>query len=233
MKPGQVFHPGRDDDRKDRREASVNKPLPAADDQSSTTATDPNNRNGAERDVSAQAEPPTLVDPPPAVKKEPMPEPDAVVDLPPLVSWEASEYVQHHHSPLWYVILTAITGGLVAVLVLVLKEWLSAVVVVLMIVALLVYAHRSPRVLKYVLNEAGIAIGSKFFPYTDFRSFAVVPTKAFLTIDLDPLKRFMPRLSIFLDKDEAEMISTTLERHLPREDRRPDLMDRLSHALKL
>lgn len=153
-------------------------------------------------------------------------------NLPALLSWEASEYVAHQHGALWYLSVLGITVGLVAFLVLVLGEWLSAAVVVLMVIALVIYAHRAPRTLKYSLNQAGILVGAKFYPYGVFRSFALVQGQAFLTIELDPLKRFMPRLSMFIDQDDLDGVVETLEEHLPRAERKADVVDRLSHKLK-
>lgn len=153
-------------------------------------------------------------------------------NLPPLVSWEASEYISHQHGPMWYLAVFGITAAIVALLGLVLKEWLSALVVVLMAVALVIYARRAPRTLRYTLNEAGIAIGQKFYPYSQFRSFALITDSAFLTVELDPLQRFMPRLSMFLDKDDVDSVTDTLEQHLPRNERKADAIDRLSRKLK-
>lgn len=190
--------------------------------------------------------PPSAPEPPvpstPSAPVEPEAEPvsqdqpevaDSTPNLPPLLSWEASEYIGHSHGIGWYLGVVVATAALVATSLLVFKEWLSAVVTVLMMVALVVYARRAPRVLKYMLNEAGIGIGPKFFPFTQFRSFAILSEHNFFTIELEPLRRFMPRLSIFLDKEDANAVSDALEKHLPREDRKPDAIDRLSRKLKL
>src|SRR5687767_323629 len=87
-------------------------------------------------------------------------------------SWEASEYVEHDRTMLWYIVLGAVTLALVVFSILVLKEWLSALVVVLMAVAIGVYARRKPGVLKYQLSDSGVKIGEKVYPYDEFRSFA-------------------------------------------------------------
>jgi hypothetical protein len=126
-------------------------------------------------------------------------------------SWQASEYIQHKHGFGWYAIL----------------------VVLLMIIALVVYAQRVPRVLNYALTDAGIKIGERFFPYNSFRSFSLIPDKGFFSIELDPLKRFMPRLSIYLDPEQADKVAQALAQWIPRSDREPDFFDRLSRALKI
>lgn len=147
-------------------------------------------------------------------------------------TWEASEYVSHHRSFMWYVGLIAVGAGLVALLILVLNEILSAVVVGLMIIAILVFARKSPRTLRYGLSASGITIENKHYPYSDFRSFAVVKNGGIYTIELDPIKRFMPNIDAYLDADDVAPVTAELARHLPQDERQPALIDKLSHALK-
>lgn len=156
----------------------------------------------------------------------------APVNSPALFSWEASEYIEHERSPGWYIILGAVSIGLLILLTLVLREWLSALTLVVMVIAIVVFARRKPRVLHYSLSETGITIDEKIYPYNDFRSFAVVQNKSFKSIELDPLKRFMPRISMFLDPEDEAPAIEILEQRLPRNDRDLDPIDRLSHYLK-
>lgn len=117
-------------------------------------------------------------------------------------------------------------------MILVFKEWLSAVVVASMAGAIFVYARKSPRTLKYELASDGIIIDSKLYPYDQFRSFAVVAHGSLPSIELDPLKRFMPRITIFFAPEDENEITSTLENILPRNERNADPIDRLSHYLK-
>lgn len=176
--------------------------------------------------------PDTSVSPPPSA---PPASPPATPSQDPganLFEWEASEYVSHHRPLSWYVGLAIFASGLLAFSIFVLKEWLSTILVAVMMIAVVVYARRKPRILNYQLAEGGIAIGEKFYPYTEFRGFALVPHKAFMTIELDPTRRFMPRISMFFDKADEDKIAGVLEQHLPRNDRLPDPVDRLAHLLK-
>ncbi|MBI3984266.1 hypothetical protein HY346_03120 [Candidatus Microgenomates bacterium] len=192
-------------------------------------------------------EPQDPVPPPPATSGDAQPPP---ADTPPVddsapntssqpdstnvsgFSWEASEFVSHQHPALWYVLLGLTTVSLMALLGLLFKEWLGAGVVGLMAVALLVYAHRQPRTLSYIIDEAGVTIGQRFLPYSSFRSFALIPIRQLLTIELDPLKRFMPNITMYVDRNEVDRVMATLTRHLPQEERPAALIDRLAHALK-
>lgn len=174
--------------------------------------------------------------PEPAIQPPAEPNPDQSSnnepENPAQFSWEASEYIEHHHSPLWYGALAAITLGFVALLVLVFKEILSALVVLLMAVAVIVYAHRKPRSLRHGVSPRGIQIGEKFYSYSEFKSFTVLGDQLVVSIELDPVKRFMPRLSMLIDQKQAPVLVDILNQHLPHEDRDPEFIDRLAHSLK-
>jgi len=146
-------------------------------------------------------------------------------------SWQASEYVHHHKGPEWYAGL----GGGLAVLILaaaLLHLWVEIGLFAAMGAAVAVYAHKPPRTLTYELTPQGITIEGKQYPFTDFRSFGVVKDEGWHTIDLEPMKRLAPRLSVLFDPDNFDSIVGHLELHLPRADREPDPIEKLSRYLR-
>jgi hypothetical protein len=146
-------------------------------------------------------------------------------------SWQASEYVHHKKGALWYLILGG--GLLVAILVLVwLQYWLTVAAFVVMGAAVILYASKPPRVLMYELTPKGITIEGRHHVYSEFRSFGVVPDESWHTIDLEPVKRLNPRLSVLFDEQDYDEIVAHLELHLPRVDREPDIVERLTRTLR-
>src|SRR5688500_14457038 len=108
------------------------------------------------------------------------------------VSWTASEFVAHQKNIGWYVLL-GLAGSVAAIVIYGLaQDRISASLMILAGVALGVMAARQPRVLKYRLDDAGVHIGEKFYPYNSFKSFAVMEEGALRVIWLMSLKRFMP-----------------------------------------
>jgi hypothetical protein len=146
-------------------------------------------------------------------------------------SWEASEYVHHHKGMGWYLGLLGLLVVLVAVAVL-LKLWLTIGAFLAMALAIVVYARRPPRTLLYELSQKGIKIDGKEYPYSEFRSFGVLKDLEWHTIDLEPVRRFNPRMSILFDNDDFDAIVGHLELHLPRTDRNPDVIERLTRTLR-
>ncbi len=171
----------------------------------------------------------------PAVNPDPGPEVVQAqpIDVPPdtpLVAWQASEYIHHDKRFGWYAIFFVIIAVLIAVAA-VTHQWLTIGVFVVMAGALMVYANKAPRVLNYSLGDQGIMIETKFYPYNSFRSFGLIQDVAWHLIDLEPLRRFMPRLSIMFEDDKRDQILSILTEHMPRQDRQPDLVERAARYL--
>jgi hypothetical protein len=146
-------------------------------------------------------------------------------------SWQASEYVHHHKGAGWYAGLAAAIGILIFILIL-LRYWLQIAVFLIMGAAVIVYAKKPPRTLMYELTPKGITIEGKKYPFSDFRSFGVLRDDEWHTIDLEPVKRFSPRINILFDPQDLDSIVGHLELHLPRTDREPDLIERASRYLR-
>ncbi len=147
------------------------------------------------------------------------------------IAWQASEYVHHHKGASWYGILAAIVFVLLAVAV-IFHLWLSVGVFLAMGAAIVVYAQKPPRILGYELDGESVTIDGKSYPYHNFRSYAVLSDIEWHAIDLEPTQRFMPRLTVLFGDDDFDLIVDHLSLHLPRVDRQPDVIERLSRYLR-
>lgn len=153
------------------------------------------------------------------------------IESEPAFQWQASEFVQHHKGLGWYALFGVVFVILIVVAV-VTQQWLSIAVLMVMAAAVAVYAHKPPRVLLYQLDESGVTIEARHYPYEQFRSFAVLQDEAWHAIDLEPTQRFMPRLTVIFDSEDLQGIVDHLSIHLPRADRQPDLVERLTRYLR-
>lgn len=164
---------------------------------------------------------------------DPIEEPPAEeVQLPAAAySWQASEYVHHHKGAGWYAALAVVLAILLAVAA-IFKLWLSIGVFIAMGAAIVVYAQRPPRILDYEVDDSGITIAGRHYQYKLFRSYSVLSDEEWHAIDLDPTQRFMPRFSMLFGDEDLEQITAHLNRHMPRSDRRPDTIERLSRYLR-
>jgi len=149
----------------------------------------------------------------------------------PAFTWQASEYVHHHKGAGWYAALAGVVVLLMIVAVII-KSWLGIGVFIAMGAAIAVYAQKPPRVLTYELDDHSVTIEGKSYPYKNFRSFGVISDIEWHTIDLEPTQRFMPRLTVLFSNDDFDSIVDHLSLHLPRADRQPDMIERITRYLR-
>lgn len=146
-------------------------------------------------------------------------------------SWEASEYVHHHKSILWYAVVVLVVIGLLGVAVW-FKYWLEIGVFLMMGAAVFVYANKPPRTMSYELSSDGIRVDGKLYSYSDIRSFSVMEDEDWHYIDLEPTKRLSLRVVILFDSSNYDEIVGHLERHIPRQDRDLDLIEKITRKAR-
>ena len=149
------------------------------------------------------------------------------------VRWTASEYIAHHKSYGWFMGYGFVLG-LIALLIYVFTrgDFVSTVMVFIIGVAFGIFAGRQPRELNYAVDPAGVRIGSRSYPYASFKSFSVIEEDPIRSINLLPLKRFMPPISIYYDPEDEEKIISTLSLHLPFEEKDHDFVERLMRRVR-
>ncbi len=146
-------------------------------------------------------------------------------------SWQASEYIHHAKGAGWYALLVLAFAALLAIAYFT-HQWLSMGVFAVMLVAIVVYARRAPRTLTYDLSADGLTVEGHHYPFGEFRTFAVLPDISWHTIDLEPTKRFMPRLTILFEDNDFDAVVGHLAQYLPRVDRQPDIVERATRYLR-
>jgi hypothetical protein len=148
------------------------------------------------------------------------------------VTWTASEYIEHTKSFNWYLALVVV-GVLAAVLLYVLfRDIITAATPLVAALVLGFYGRRRPRQLQYRLDSQGLTIGPKFFPYSQFRSFAVMEDGAFASIAFLPMKRFGMLTTVYLDPEDEDAIIGLLNQYLPLEPREHDAVDRFMKRIR-
>jgi len=147
------------------------------------------------------------------------------------LSWTASEFIAHAKSSGWYVILGGITLVL-AGLAYYFADIFSAIVVVVVAILFGYMASRKPRELPYAVNEKGIQVDQKLYPYSGFKSFSIIQEEGIESIWFMPLKRFAPGLTIYFAPQEGQKIVDFLGSQLPYEERKPDTIDILMHRIR-
>jgi hypothetical protein len=148
------------------------------------------------------------------------------------VQWTTSEYIAHEKSMLWYVAFVVVAVVLGALAYLVTKDIVMVVVVLVAFASFGVMATRRPRMRDYMLDDKGVHIGEKFYPYSRFKSYSLATLGNSRSVDFMPLERFRPPITIYMSDEQESMILEKLSGILPYEERRQDTIDWLMHRLR-
>lgn len=148
------------------------------------------------------------------------------------ISWTASEFIAYQKSAGWYISIFIGLIGLMAVIYLLTRDLISSGATLIIGLLFIVYASRKPRVLNYAISDDGIQIGEKLYAFATLRSFAVIDEGTMHSIDLLPLQRFMPAVSMYFDPQDEEVIVQTLGSFLPKEERKQPMIDKLMHRIR-
>ena len=148
------------------------------------------------------------------------------------ISWTASEYIANPKNANWFLILSLASIGIAVLVYLITKDWTSTIVIPILGFIIGVAAARQPRVLEYHVDDQGLYIAEKFYPYASFKSFSVAEDGAFSHISLTPLKRFMPPLAIHYSPEDEQKIVDTLADYLPYEEHKRDIVENFSRRIR-
>ncbi len=148
------------------------------------------------------------------------------------ISWTASEFIAHEKSAGWFLVLLLVTISAAGLVYLITKDYISTGVVVLVGIFLGYYARRQPRQLDYAVTADGIIIGQKLYMYDHFKSFSLQQEGAINSIQLTPLKRFVPLMSIYFAPEDEDRIMSAIGAHLPMEDTKEDSLERFMRKIK-
>lgn len=148
------------------------------------------------------------------------------------VQWSASEYIAHDKTSLWYFGLFGAGGLLVVTLYLITGDLLAGLVVLVASITLSIYAGRKPATKAYKIDEKGVQVEEKFYPYSTFKSFSVVEEGGVDSVWLKPLKRLSPMVVMYFPPEDENSIVGVLSEFLPHEQRELDMIDQLSKRMR-
>jgi hypothetical protein len=149
------------------------------------------------------------------------------------IQWQAPEYIQERRSPWWFIAFWVVTITLIAVAAFVIQSWSFAILVPAMAAALMIYSHRPPQMLSYVLSSKGIYINEKLHPMSEFRSFGILKDESLPSLMLIPVKRFRPGLTVHFPHESGEAIVDFLGQRIPMKELQLDALDKIVRKLRI
>ncbi|MEK7561339.1 MAG: hypothetical protein AAB541_00545 [Patescibacteria group bacterium] len=148
------------------------------------------------------------------------------------ITWTASEYIDHTRGASWYLALAGGTIVLATTVYLATKDYFAPGVIAVLGVIVGVFSRQKPKQVAYELSSLGLKAGEKTYPFNLFKSFALIREGALSSVNLIPIKRFMPPLSIYFDPADEQKIVNLLGSFLPLEEGGLDAIERLARRLR-
>jgi hypothetical protein len=148
------------------------------------------------------------------------------------VTWSAAEYIEHERGTGWYLALLLITAAIAVGFYFVTKDYFAVGTAVVVGVIVAIAARKKPRQINYEVSSKGLRIGEKLYAYNMFKSFSVAREDGMNSVNLIPLKRFMPIVSAYFAPQDEEQIVNAIGEHLPVEEHKLDNVDRLARRLR-
>lgn len=150
------------------------------------------------------------------------------------INWMAQEYLPMEKNALWYVLFAIVVLGFIALDIFVLKSYTFSALVIVMAIAVIVFARRPPRTIQYTLSgRQGLYVGEKLYTYGDFKAFGLIKDGEHNSIMLIPTKRFSPGVSVYFPEEAGEEIVDILGARLPMKPLKLDALDILVRQLRL
>ena len=148
------------------------------------------------------------------------------------IAWKAEEYILRDHNTLWYVGLFTVGIALSAIAVF-FSAWTFLILVILSVIAILISTFRPPRKIDYVLNQEGLTEGNVLHKYEDYRAFGILKEDNHFSAILIPKKRFGLSVKVYFPKTSGEAIVDYLGMHLPMEEVKLDVLDKIVNFLRI
>lgn len=148
------------------------------------------------------------------------------------VSWQAPEYIEHHHPASWYASLVLASAVLAAVIYFLTKDIFAVVITALLGAIVGIAASHKPKTITYSLSGSSLSLNSKAYQLKLYKSFSVVDEGEIVSATLMPLKRFMLPLAIYFNHTDTDKIVDALSARLPHDDRPADAVERLASRLR-
>lgn len=161
------------------------------------------------------------------------PQSDSQPDLPPeeadqpLFNWSAPDSFSAHKNFSWYLVLLVLTLGVSAGVYFITKDKITTSVILVSGFLIGIYAAKKPKSVNYQLTKYGFTINGRYHEFGDYRSFSIVNHGDGRSAVLTPLKRFMPYMYIYFERDIEQQILTALTDVLPKETSHKDAIDNI------
>lgn len=148
-----------------------------------------------------------------------------------LFEWQAPEFAYTHKPVGWFFGIVALFSGLIALAVWY-QQWVTVALLIIMTIAISVWATRKPKILIYRITNYGVEVEKRKYLFDSFSSYYKYMDYNQPTIDLVPAKRFGTLVSLPLATPDANEIEATISQMIPQVDHKEDIADKIFRRLR-
>ena len=142
------------------------------------------------------------------------------------ISWHAPEYWHTEKGSDWYWIVAIITISIVVISIF-FNNIIFGLLILVASFTLSLFASRRPAVSEIKIDGLGVSVGKTIYPYKYLGSFWIETRESVPRVLIRSKKTFMPLLTLFVDEVEPEEIKAVLAKHLPEEELREPLLEKI------
>ncbi|MEI6144161.1 MAG: hypothetical protein WCP91_01015 [Candidatus Berkelbacteria bacterium] len=166
------------------------------------------------------------------IEKKPAVKPEILSTDKPIFYWQAIEFESHEKPTNWLLYIILIAVALTALMIY-LKMWLGAAVVVAACFALYSQSASRGKKRSYAVYNQGITVDDKVYTFDQFKSFWIFTYQERAIIRFEQLKRFAIPIEMPIGEENPEQVRLFLTKHLPEiEGRGEDVTDTINRWIK-
>lgn len=152
------------------------------------------------------------------------------------ISWESDEFIYHPKSFFWYLqlVLGSLIISAIPWLISGRDDYISSIVILISLIALIIYAARKPKIKKYQLTNSTLRIDGQSFGLFEFSYYWIEEFDTHTQITLVGSKRTSMPVGFYIkDKQTVNKVLNLLQKSLPQTNPSQNPFDWLSRKLKL
>jgi len=130
--------------------------------------------------------------------------------------WEGYEHIHQKKTTEWYTAVSIITIAC-ALSALLFSNVLLSLLIVIASVSIMIHASQKPKHIEFMLNQRGVHVSDKLFPYGSLESFSIADDSAHTKLIIKSEKLLMPFIIIPIDPDDGDTIRQFLLRFISEE----------------
>ena len=146
------------------------------------------------------------------------------------LEWSALEYEDKDHNTDWFWALGIIVIA-ISIASIIYQNYFFAMLIILSGVLIAVFAVKKPEMVHYEINQKGLMIKNRLYPYEKIKSFWVQIEKT-PTLFIKSERLFLHIISLPIEKDLADKIKNMmLSKQLPEEEMHAHISEKIMESL--